>query len=248
MPARSYRINQQCGFPRCRWRPPGAGCRLLARDAAWKPDRETGARERMTADDVFRNAEFAAKVAHLVFEKLAERLDQLHVHVFRQAAYIVMRLDGNAGSTDEGDALNHVRIKCPLCQEIRATYLLRLLVEDFYEETANNLTLLFRIVLPFKFTDEQLTRVAVDQFYVELVAERLDDLFRFALTQQTVIHEDTSELLTDRLMIKTAATDESTPPDNPQITLPSPTCLRTLAISSSRKFAIVQSPVQPAIL
>ena len=87
-----------------------------------------------------------------------------------------------------------------MCQEIRTTCLLGLLLKDFDEETADNLALLFRIILPFKFTDEQLTRVAMDQFYVEPVAERLDDLFRLALTQQTVIHEDTRELLADRLM------------------------------------------------
>ena len=44
--------------------------------------------------------------------------------------------------------------------------------------------------------------------------------------------------------ISTAATAESTPPDRPQITRALPTCARMRAIASSRKAAIVQSPLQ----
>ena len=46
--------------------------------------------------------------------------------------------------------------------------------------------------------------------------------------------------------ISTAATEESTPPDNPQMTRPVPTCSRMRAIWASRKPAMVQSPRQPA--
>jgi hypothetical protein len=48
--------------------------------------------------------------------------------------------------------------------------------------------------------------------------------------------------------MSTAATAESTPPDNPQITFPLPTWRRILSIASSLNARIVQSPVQPAIL
>ncbi len=46
--------------------------------------------------------------------------------------------------------------------------------------------------------------------------------------------------------ISTAATEESTPPDKPQITLPLPTCARMRSIAWRLNAAIVQSPVQPA--
>ena len=45
--------------------------------------------------------------------------------------------------------------------------------------------------------------------------------------------------------ISTAATEESTPPDRPQITRPLPTWARMLATVSARKAPMVQSPVQP---
>ncbi|MNC99673.1 hypothetical protein D3C83_180380 [compost metagenome] len=48
--------------------------------------------------------------------------------------------------------------------------------------------------------------------------------------------------------INTAATLESTPPERPQITVPSPTWARMRAMASSLKAAMVQSPLRPAIL
>ena len=44
----------------------------------------------------------------------------------------------------------------------------------------------------------------------------------------------------------TATTEESTPPERPQMTRPLPTWARTLAIPASRKAAMVQSPRHPA--
>ena len=41
------------------------------------------------------HAQLAAQRAHLVLEQLAQRLDQLHAHPLRQAADIVVRLDGD---------------------------------------------------------------------------------------------------------------------------------------------------------
>jgi hypothetical protein len=46
--------------------------------------------------------------------------------------------------------------------------------------------------------------------------------------------------------IGTAATEESTPPEGPQITRPLPTWARIFSISASRKARMVQSPAQPA--
>ena len=47
--------------------------------------------------------------------------------------------------------------------------------------------------------------------------------------------------------INTAATDESTPPDRPQMTRPLPTWARIFSTISWRKEAMVQSPESPAI-
>ena len=44
----------------------------------------------------------------------------------------------------------------------------------------------------------------------------------------------------------TATTDESTPPESPQITRPLPTCVRMAAMALARNDAIDQEPSQPA--
>src|SRR5437899_441723 len=74
---------------------------------------ETRPRERLPADDRLRQPQLAAERAHLVFEQLAQGLDQLHLHPLRQPADIVVALDHRARPL-EGDALDHVRIEGPL--------------------------------------------------------------------------------------------------------------------------------------
>jgi hypothetical protein len=61
----------------------------LAEDAHAQPR----PRERMAVDHVVRQAERVAELAHLVLEQLAQRLEQLQVQRFRQAADVVVRLD-----------------------------------------------------------------------------------------------------------------------------------------------------------
>ena len=82
-------------------------------------DREPRPRERMAADEGFRQAELAAERAHLVLEQFAQRLDQLHVHALGQAADIVVRLDRDRRAAGERHALDHVRIERALRQELR---------------------------------------------------------------------------------------------------------------------------------
>ncbi len=95
----------------------------------------------MTADEMLGQAKFAAKRAHLILEQFAQRLDQLHVHALRQAADIVVALDGTDRPAGEGDALDHIGIERALRQEIRAAELLRLGLEDFDEQPADGLAL-----------------------------------------------------------------------------------------------------------
>ena len=48
--------------------------------------------------------------------------------------------------------------------------------------------------------EEALPRVDVDERDMEVVAERLDDLRRLVLAQQSVVDEDACELFADRLV------------------------------------------------
>src|SRR3546814_990264 len=56
-------------------------------------DGEAGAGERVPSDKGFRQAEFPAKLAHLVLEQLAQRRHKRHLHPLRPAAAIVMAVE-----------------------------------------------------------------------------------------------------------------------------------------------------------
>ena len=64
---------------------------LFAGDLAGAADREAGAGEGVAADEARRQAQLAAKRAHLVLEELAQRFDQFQAHLFGQAADVVVR-------------------------------------------------------------------------------------------------------------------------------------------------------------
>jgi hypothetical protein len=102
------------------------------------------ARERMAVDHVARQAEGNAEPAHLVLEQFAQRLDQAELHVFRQAADIVVALDHMRLAGLAAGRLDHVRVDRALRQPLRVGELLRLLVEDLDEQVADDLALGFR--------------------------------------------------------------------------------------------------------
>jgi len=51
---------------------------------------ESGTWKRMAVDHLARQSEFHADLTNLIFEQFAQRFHQLHAHVFRQAAYVVV--------------------------------------------------------------------------------------------------------------------------------------------------------------
>src|SRR3546814_748307 len=144
----------------------------------------------MAANQALRQAELAPARAHLFLEQLAQRLDQLHLHARRQAAHVVVRLDGDAGAAGEGDRLDDVGIERALRQEIRTTDLRRLLLEDVDEGAADDLALALGIVDALQLAEEELAGVAVHQRDVVVMAEQLDHLPGLVLAQQAVVDED----------------------------------------------------------
>ena len=145
-------------------------------------------------------AELAAERPHLVLEQFAQRLDQLHVHALRQAADIVVRLDGDRRAAGERHALDDVGIERALRQELGAADLLRLLLEHLDEQPADGLALGLRIGLAFERADEAVGRVDVDQRDVVVAAEHRHHLLRLVLPHQAVVDEDAGQLLADRLV------------------------------------------------
>ena len=122
------------------------GIRRFLGHFAEDADAEAGTRERVAVDHVARQAEFDADLAYLVLEQLAQRLDELHLHVLGQAADVVVALDQVRLAGLGAGTFDHVGIDRPLRQEVHfpltASFLggggdlVRFLVEHFDEQPA----------------------------------------------------------------------------------------------------------------
>ena len=134
----------------------------------------------------------------------------------------------------------------PWARKSAPPILLRLFLEHVDEGLADELALLFGIGLAGEPGEELLFGVHVDQRDVVVVAEQGDDLLGLVQPHQPVVDEDAGQLVADRLVDQHRGDRaESTPPDRPQMTLPSPTWARISSILVLRNSAIVQSPARP---
>ena len=57
---------------------------------------QAGTGERLAGENLLGHAEVAANAANLIFEKIAQRLNELEFHALGQSAHVVMALDGLA--------------------------------------------------------------------------------------------------------------------------------------------------------
>ncbi len=158
---------------------------------------ETRARERVTVQHVVRQAQFQTDFAHFVFEQLTQRLNQPHLHLFRQAAHVVVRFDDVCFTGGRRRRFDYVRIDSPLRQPLHIFQLQRFFVEHFNEHTADDLTFGFRIVLAFQRFQEARFAFHVNNVQTKVVAEHVHHLLGFVQTQQTVVHEHAGQVFTD---------------------------------------------------
>ena len=177
-------------------------CHLLRGHFTDDADAKTGAGERLTADQIFGQAQLTASLTHLVFEQVAQRLHQLlEVHGVGQTANVVVALD-NSGLTAQ-TALNDIRVNGTLCQEIHLADLLGLLFKHTDELFADDLALALRLGDTSQFCKVAFAGIHTDKVDIKAVgiarAEYRADLFLLVLTQQTVIHEHAGQLLADGL-------------------------------------------------
>ena len=172
----------------------------VAGDLAGNADRQPGSGERVAADKGVRQPQLAAQRAHLVLEEFAQGLHQLHVHAFRQATHIVVRLDGHRRAADEGHAFDHIRVERALGQEVRPTHLLRLVLEDVNKGGADDLALLFGVGHAFELVEEQLLRIHMHQLDVVVIAEQRHHFLRLAHAHHARINEHAGELVADGLV------------------------------------------------
>ena len=162
-------------------------------------DGEAGTGERLTPDDGFGHTEFRAHLTHFILEQFTQRLDELHVHLFRQAAHVVVALDDRARPL-VGHGLDHVGIEGPLSQPFHVADGARLFIEDVDEGMADDLALLLRVFDPGEQIEETILRVHQLEVQIEVLAQVGDDLVAFAGAEHAVIHKDAVQVLADGLV------------------------------------------------
>ena len=168
----------------------------LRRNFSEHPHREARTGERLPLQNLFRHAQVAADLADFVLEQVFQRLDQLELHLRRQAAHVVMRLDDLRGPAHR-TRLDYVGIQRALHQPFDLALGLLdaegFLLEHFDEFIADDLALLLRVTDAREFLHEPVGRVHGLQFKVQLVAQYLLHLLEFVLAQHAVVHEDTGQ-------------------------------------------------------
>ena len=105
-------------------------------------DGEARAGEGMALKEVRRDAEDFSDAAHFIFEKVAQRFEQPHLHVVGQAADVVVAFDYSAAAVS---AFDYVGIYRSLEQPVGAAETARLFLEYTDEELAYYLALAFRL-------------------------------------------------------------------------------------------------------
>src|SRR5206468_12310058 len=100
-----------------------------------------GPGERLPPHHPLGHPELLTDAPHLVLEEQAQGLDQLHPHVRRQAADVVMGLDLRRDLVIAA-RLDHVRIERSLHEVADVTERARLLLEDADELLSDDLALL----------------------------------------------------------------------------------------------------------
>ena len=162
----------------------------------------------MAQGDFFRQAELGADFADFVFEQLAQWLDELELHVLRQAPDVVVALDQGGGVTGDGDALDHVGIEGALGEKFEAGFgsgfgqRFHGVVEDADEFIADDLPFPLGGSDPFQPAKEAgggADRLETD---VKIVAEKALDGFGFVGAEEAIVHEDAGELIADGFVQK----------------------------------------------
>jgi hypothetical protein len=166
---------------------------FLRSDITEDTNAKTWTWEWMATNKVLRYTHIATNAANLVLEEELEWLAEFEVHLLRQTAYVVVRLDD---LTRVVDRLNDIWVDGTLAKPFCIGDLLSFLIEYLDEVATDDLTFLLRVSHTSEVAIEASLSVYTDYIEAEalVVAEYV---FELVLAEQSVIHEDTGELAAD---------------------------------------------------
>ncbi len=152
----------------------------------------------MPPGDGVGQADFRRHLAHLVLEEFAQRLDELHVHLFRQAAHIVVALDHGAWPLVR-DGLDDVRVQRALRQPFDlaafGAYVPRLFVKDFNERMPDDFALAFGVFHAFEQLEKAILRPDKGQVEIEVFPKVVHHFLAFPGPQHAVINKHAVQAL-----------------------------------------------------
>ena len=158
---------------------------------------QTRPRERVAVQHIVRQTQFEANLTHFIFEQLAQRFNEAHLHLFRQAAHVVVRFDDVRFTGCGSSGLDDVRVDGPLRQPFHVFQLQRFFVKHFNEHATDDFTLRFRIVFARQRSQETRLAFDVNDVQAEAIAKHIHNLLGFIQTQQPVIHKDAGQVFAD---------------------------------------------------
>ena len=201
--------------------------------------------KRMPPDDLFRQAQLQAQPADFVLEQVAQRLDQLEAQILGQAADVVMQLDRGGRAVGRGAAFDHVGIERSLGQESGAGDLGRFVGKAVDEGVADAAAFFLRIGDAGQGRQKRSSALTTCRSVLKCCENSRMTDFSSSLRKQAVVDQDAAATAGRWPDTSSAATtDESTPPDRPQITRSLPTRRRISSIACSAKSPSRQVPWQ----
>jgi hypothetical protein len=166
----------------------------FARHFTDDPYRQTRPRKWLAIDHVVGQAERQTGSAHLVFEEIAKRLDELEPQVDREAADVVMRLDPMRIDGVMTRTLDHVGIERALSQKFDPLQRRRLALEYLDERCANPAPLLFGIDHALQHPEELAAGVHRLDLDAQVMLHHLFDAAPFVATEQPIVDEQAGQL------------------------------------------------------
>ena len=137
-------------------------------------------------------------IDYLILEQHCEGLDELKLEILGKSANVVVRLNSLL-ALSLLLAFENIGINSTLCKIGYTLKRTRLICEYVYEFLAYDLTLAFGIGYSCEEVKESVRRIYVDEIYVHLILEDLNDVFGLVLAHKPVVNVDAIKLLADSL-------------------------------------------------